>query len=70
MRGNNGVKKWISAVKQKSEKILVRTTDGLMEPWKREKIVRSLMRETKLAEELFNVPAITREEAEKIEREL
>ncbi|MHA1594948.1 MAG: anaerobic ribonucleoside-triphosphate reductase [Candidatus Baldrarchaeia archaeon] len=62
----NGVKRWISAVKQKSGKILVRTTDGLMEPWKREKIVRSLMKETKLAEELFGVPPITREEAERI----
>jgi hypothetical protein len=44
----------------------VRGSDGFITPWNREAIVRQLVTETKLAKEFFDLPPISREEAEKI----
>ncbi len=48
----------------------VRRSDGLFVPWNREAIVTSLLKETKLAEEFFGIPPISREEAEEIAKEV
>ena len=48
---------------------MVRTTDGYLVPWDREKIVKSLLRETRLAEEIFGIPPMKREYAEKVAEE-
>ncbi len=48
----------------------VRRSDGLFVPWNREAIVASLLKETKLAEEFFGIPPISREEAEEIAKEV
>lgn len=49
-----------------NDTILVRTSSGYFEPWDRSKIVKQLLKETQLAEEFFNIPPISREEAEAI----
>ncbi|MEM1625651.1 MAG: hypothetical protein QXL08_08665, partial [Candidatus Nezhaarchaeales archaeon] len=51
-------------------KPLVRTTDGYMVPWDRSAIVRQLVRETKLAEEFFDIPPMSVRDAEEIAREV
>lgn len=48
------------------ETILVRTSSGYFEPWDRSKIVKQLLNETRLAEEFFGIPPISRSEAEAI----
>ncbi|OUJ19270.1 Oxygen-sensitive ribonucleoside-triphosphate reductase [Methanonatronarchaeum thermophilum] len=47
----------------------VRTTDGYLLPWDREKIVKQLTRETELAEYIFDTPPISRELAMEVARE-
>ncbi|MCC6042064.1 MAG: anaerobic ribonucleoside-triphosphate reductase [Candidatus Verstraetearchaeota archaeon] len=61
---------WFKAVSHYiAGKPLVRTTDGYMVPWDRGAIVRQLLRETKLAEEFFDVPPMSAKDAEEIARE-
>ena len=48
---------------------MVRTTDGYLVPWDREKIVKSLLKETRLAEEIFGIPPMKRDYAEKVAEE-
>jgi len=48
---------------------MVRTTDGYLVPWDREKIVESLLKETRLAEEIFSIPPMKRDYAEKVAEE-
>ncbi|RLF06605.1 MAG: hypothetical protein DRJ60_04180 [Thermoprotei archaeon] len=62
---------WLKAVSHYvAGKPLVRTTDGYMVPWDRSAIVKQLLRETKLAEEFFDIPPISPKEAEDIAREV
>ncbi len=44
----------------------VRTTDNHLVDWNRDAITKQLLKETKLTEQLFGIPAITKEEAENI----
>lgn len=45
---------------------VVRTSEGFIEAWNREKIVNQIVKETKLCEKFYKTPAATREEAEEI----
>ncbi|RLF13226.1 MAG: hypothetical protein DRJ97_08410, partial [Thermoprotei archaeon] len=64
------VKSWLREVEYYVAGMpMVRTSDGYLAPWNREAIVKQLLRETKLAEEFFGIPAMTRAEAEEIARE-
>lgn len=45
---------------------VVRTSEGFIEAWNREKIVNQVVKETKLCEKFYKTPAATREEAEEI----
>lgn len=47
----------------------VRTTEGHMIEWNREKVVNQLLKETKLAERFYNKSAITKEEAQNIAKD-
>jgi len=49
---------------------MVRGTDGFIVPWDRNQIVEQLLTETKLAEEFYEIRAITRQEAEEIALEV
>ncbi|RLF09720.1 MAG: hypothetical protein DRJ62_06210, partial [Thermoprotei archaeon] len=61
---------WLKAVSYYvAGKPVVRTSDGYMVPWNRSAIVKQLLRETKLAEEFFDIPPISVREAEEIARE-
>ena len=58
---------WLKSVKAASPNgIMVRTSSGFFEPWDRSKIVKQLLKETRLAEKFFDIPPISREEAEAI----
>lgn len=48
----------------------VRRSDGIIEEFDKERIVKSLVKETKLAEILFGIPPIKEEEARKIANEV
>ena len=45
---------------------MVRGTDGFIVPWNRNEVVEQLLTETKLAEEFYEIKAISRQEAEQI----
>jgi len=47
----------------------VRTTDGHMVDWDRKVVVNQLLKETKLSEQFYDKPAITKEEAQDIAKE-
>ncbi|MBN1133663.1 MAG: anaerobic ribonucleoside-triphosphate reductase, partial [Methanosarcinaceae archaeon] len=47
----------------------VRTTDGHMVDWDRNVVVNQLLKETKLSEQFYDKPAITKEEAQDIAKE-
>ena len=49
---------------------MVRGTDGFIVPWSRKKIVEQLLTETKLAEQFYNMPAISAQDAENIASEV
>ena len=49
---------------------MVRATDGFIVPWDRKKIVEQLLIETKLAEQFYEIPAISRHDAEIIASEV
>ncbi|MBT8171916.1 anaerobic ribonucleoside-triphosphate reductase [Candidatus Bathyarchaeota archaeon] len=48
----------------------VRGTDGFIVPWNRKKIIEQLLIETKLAEQFYDIPAISEYDAEKIATEV
>lgn len=45
---------------------VVRTSEGFIEAWNREKIVNQIVKETKLCEKFYKTPAATKEEAEEV----
>ena len=47
----------------------VRTTDGHMVDWDRNVVVNQLLKETKLSEQFYDKPAITKEEAQDVAKE-
>ncbi|HER54406.1 MAG TPA: anaerobic ribonucleoside-triphosphate reductase, partial [Candidatus Bathyarchaeota archaeon] len=49
---------------------MVRGTDGFIVPWSKQKIVEQLMTETKLAEEFYDMPAISQKDAELVAAEV
>ncbi|MFZ7138844.1 MAG: anaerobic ribonucleoside-triphosphate reductase, partial [archaeon] len=49
---------------------MVRGTDGFIVPWSKQKIVEQLMTETKLAEEFYDMPAISQNDAELVAAEV
>ncbi len=62
---------WIQAVrKEEAGMPLVRTSDALIRSWNRQKITASLIRETMLVQELFDIPSISSAEARMIAEEV
>ncbi|MFX0168051.1 MAG: anaerobic ribonucleoside-triphosphate reductase [Candidatus Hodarchaeota archaeon] len=62
---------WIQAVRKETAGMpMVRTSDSLIRSWNRRRIVDALVRETMLVQELFDIPSISRKDAQVIAKEV